>query len=82
MSSKAVRVRSSALLNPLKYAGFSKIQEAAALSPGALDTTELLGEGLCISSAVFHAIEGVHCSADFPPDTRPAADQGGMMGSQ
>ena len=66
MSRSAVRVRSSALSNRLKYAGFSKIQEAVVLSPGALDTTELLGEGLCISSTVFHAIEGVHCSADFP----------------
>jgi hypothetical protein len=62
MSRKAVRVRSSALLHRLKYAEFSKIQGAAALSLGALDTTELLGEGFVHTIGGVPAHRGASCA--------------------
>jgi hypothetical protein len=79
-----VRVRSSALLNPLKHAGFSKIQQATALSPGALDTTELLGRGFV------HLLSGVPLRVSTAPliltlvlaPLLIGAARGGMIGSQ
>jgi len=58
MSRSAVRVRSSALTIRLKYAEFSKIQGAATLSLGALDTTELLGEGFVHTIGAVPAYRG------------------------
>ena len=58
MSRKAVRVRSSALSDRLKYEEFSKIQGAATLSLGAFDTTDLLGEGFVHTIGAVPAYRG------------------------